>query len=159
MKITTTIKLDSIKDTTFILLDKKTKIRYLLTIIFSILLGIISLIINNNICLILSIILLALNISSLIFLVKAKEEVATKAFNKIYPLKEYILEANFKKDKIEFANNHFSKKITINYEDINKLKQTKNYIIMILNNKQHFLFNKQDIELEKLKERISRVEK
>lgn len=159
MKITTTIKLDSIKDTTFILLDKKTKIRYLLTIIFSILLGIISLIINNNICLILSIILLALNISSLIFLVKAKEEVATKAFNKIYPLKEYILEANFKKDKIEFANNHFSKKITINYEDINKLKQTKNYIIMILNNKQHFLFNKQDIDLEKLKERISRVKK
>ena len=119
----------------------------------------ISLIINNNICLILSIILLALNISSLIFLVKAKEEVATKAFNKIYPLKEYVLEANFKKDKIEFANNHFSKKITINYEDINKLKQTKNYIIMILNNKQHFLFNKQDIELEKLKERISRVKK
>ena len=159
MKITTTIKLDSIKDTTFILLDKKTKIRYLLTIIFSILLGIISLIINNNICLILSIILLALNISSLIFLVKAKEEVATKAFNKIYPLKEYVLEANFKKDKIEFANNHFSKKITINYEDINKLKQTKNYIIMILNNKQHFLFNKQDIDLEKLKERISRVKK
>lgn len=159
MKITTTIKLDSIKETTFILLDKKTKLRYLFTILFSILLGIISLIINNIICLILSIILLILNICSLIFLVKAKEEVATKAFNKIYPLKEYILDVNFKKDKIDFANNHFSKKITINYEDINKIKQTKNYIIMMLNNNQHFLFNKNDVDLENITKRINKVKK
>lgn len=157
MKITTTIKLDSIKDTTFILLDKKIKLRYLLLLIFSILLGVISLIIRNNICLILSLVVLLLNILSLIFLVKAKEEVATKAFNKIYPLKQYVLDVEFKKNKIDFINDHFSKKIIIEYNEIASLKQSKNYIIMLLTNKQHFLFNKNDVDFKTIEERINRV--
>lgn len=159
MKITTTIKEDSIKETTFILLDKKIKLRYLIILIFSILLFITSLIIRNDISLILSIVVILLNISSFIFLLKAKEDVARKAFYKIYPLKEYILDIEFKKDKIDFINNHFSKKVIIEYNEIASLKQSKNYIVMILDNKAHFLFNKKDVDYEKIEKRINRVKK
>lgn len=159
MKIKSTIKIDSVKETTSVLLDQKIKLRYMIQMVLFVLLLIFSLIIKNNTCFFLSIIASISNILSYLFLLKAKEDVATKIFKKIYPKNEYILDVHFKKDKIDFINNHFTKKIIIEYNEIKKIKETKNYIIMILTNKSHFLFSKNDVDINDIKKRIGKVKK
>jgi hypothetical protein len=157
MKINSVIKRDSIKETTFKLLDKKTKIKYLIFIILIILFIILSIIFSNTLATILSIILLITQILSFFFLVKAKEDVQLKVFDKTYPKGEYTLIINFKKEEIVFGNDHFSKLIKVNYEDIDKIEETKNYYILLLKKKSHFLIKKEDINIEELKGRIGEV--
>lgn len=157
MKINSVIKRDSIKETTFKLLDKKTKIKYFIFIILIILFIILSIIFSNTLATILSIILLITQILSLFFLVKAKEDVQLKVFDKTYPKGEYTLIINFKKEEIVFGNDHFSKLIKVNYEDIDKIEETKNYYILLLKKKSHFLIKKEDINIEELKGRIGEV--
>jgi hypothetical protein len=157
MKINSVIKRDSIKETTFKLLDKKTKIKYLIFIILIILFIILSIIFSNTLATILSIILLITEILSFFFLVKAKEDVQLKVFDKTYPKGEYTLIINFKKEEIVFGNDHFSKLIKVNYEDIDKIEETKNYYILLLKKKSHFLIKKEDINIEELKGRIGEV--
>ena len=157
MKINSVIKRDSIKETTFKLLDKKIKIKYLIFIILIILFIILSIIFSNTLATILSIILLITQILSFFFLVKAKEDVQLKVFDKTYPKGEYTLIINFKKEEIVFGNDHFSKLIKVNYEDIDKIEETKNYYILLLKKKSHFLIKKEDINIEELKGRIGEV--
>lgn len=157
MKINSVIKRDSIKETTFKLLDKKTKTKYFIFIILIILFIILSIIFSNTLATILSIILLITQILSLFFLVKAKEDVQLKVFDKTYPKGEYTLIINFKKEEIVFGNDHFSKLIKVNYEDIDKIEETKNYYILLLKKKSHFLIKKEDINIEELKGRIGEV--
>ena len=157
MKINSVIKRDSIKETTFKLLDKKKKIKYFIFIILIILFIILSIIFSNTLATILSIILLITQILSLFFLVKAKEDVQLKVFDKTYPKGEYTLIINFKKEEIVFGNDHFSKLIKVNYEDIDKIEETKNYYILLLKKKSHFLIKKEDINIEELKGRIGEV--
>jgi hypothetical protein len=157
MKINSVIKRDSIKETTFKLLDKKTKIKYLIFIILVVLFIILSIIFSNTLATILSIILLITQLLSFFFLVKAKEDVQLKVFDKTYPKGEYTLIINFKKEEIVFGNDHFSKLIKVNYEDIDKIEETKNYYILLLKKKSHFLIKKEDINIEELKGRIGEV--
>lgn len=157
MKIKSVINRDSVKETTFKLLENKTKIKYLIFIILIILLIILNIVFSNTLATILAIVLLITEILTFVFLVKAKEDVALKVFDKTYPKGEYTLIINFKKDEIVFGNDHFSKLIKVNYEDIDKIEETKNYYILLLKNKSHFLIKKEDINIEELKGRIGEV--
>ena len=158
MKIKTLITRESIKETTFKLLEQKTKTKHLVFTIIVILLIILNIIFSNTLATILSIILLVTEILTFIFLVKAKEDVALKVFDKTYPKGEYTLIVNLKQDEIVFGNDHFSKLIKVNYEDIDKIDETKNYYILLLKKKSHFLINKSDIDINEIKNRMGRVE-
>ena len=157
MKIKSVINRNSVKETTFKLLENKTKIKYLIFIILIILLIILNIVFSNTLATILAIVLLITEILTFVFLIKAKEDVALKAFDKTYPKGEYTLIINLKKDEIVFGNDHFSKLIKVNYEDIDKIEETKNYYILLLKKKSHFLIKKEDINIEELKGRIGEV--
>lgn len=158
MKIETKINRQSIKETTFKLLDKKLKIKHLIFIIILILVLILNIILSNTLAMILSIVVLITELLTIFFLVKAKEDVALKVFDKTYPTGEYTLIVNFKKNEIVFGNDHFSKLIKVFYEDIIDILETKTYYILLLKKKSHFLIKKDDIDINELKKRIGKVE-
>lgn len=157
MKITTKIYEESIKETIYKLIENKIKIRTLLIIFFFVIFLIINIITSNNISTVLIIIVIILQILSFIFLVKAKEDVALKAFNKTYPDGEYTLTMEVKKNEIAFTNDHFTNVISVKFDDLAQIKHSSNYYILILKNKTYFLINKKDINIEKFKKRIGKV--
>ena len=157
MKIHSTIKIDSVKETILPLLEKKYIIETLIMISIFIFFLIKSIIDKSIFGIVISIIIIILEIILFFMLLKAKAKIGTKSFLKTYPMMEYIIIVKLNKNEIAFANEYFPKEIKVKYKDIKKVKETKNYILIFLPDGQYFLINKKDLDINEIKNRIGKV--
>ena len=157
MKIYSTIKLDSVKETILPLLEKKYIIETCIMILIFTLLLIKTSLDKSILGIIICIVFIILEIILFFMLLKAKREIGTKSFLKTYPTTEYTIIVKITKKEISFANEYFPKEIKVKYTDIKKIKQTKNYILIFLPDGQYFLINKKDIDINEIKNRIGKV--
>ena len=157
MKINSTIKIDSVNETTLPLLEKKYIIETIVMISIFTCLLLYTLVINSVIWSIICIVFIILEIILFFMLLKAKRKIVTKSFLKTYPMKEYIIIVKLNKNNISFGNEYFPKEIKVNYKDIKKIKETKNYILIFLPDEKYFLINKKDLDINEIKNRIGKV--
>lgn len=157
MKINSTIKIDSVNETTLPLLEKKYIIETIVMITIFISLFIYTLINNYIFWTCICVVFIILEIVLFFMLLKAKRKLATKSFLKTYPMMEYIIIVKLNKNEIAFANEYFPKEIKVKYKDIKKVKETKNYILIFLPDGQYFLINKKDLDINEIKNRIGKV--
>lgn len=157
MKINSTIKIDSVNETTLPLLEKKYIVETIVMISIFTCLLLYTLVINSVIWSIICIVFIILEIILFFMLLKAKRKIATKSFLKTYPMKEYIIIVKLNKNNISFGNEYFPKEIKVNYKDIKKIKETKNYILIFLPDEKYFLINKKDLDINEIKNRIGKV--
>lgn len=157
MKIHSTIKIDSVKETILPLLEKKYIIETLIMISIFIFFLIKSIIDKSIFGIVISIISIILEIILFFMLLKAKAKIGTKSFLITYPTMEYIIIVKLNKNEMAFANEYFPKEIKIKYKDIKKVKETKNYILIFLPDGKYFLINKKDLDINEIKKRIGKV--
>ncbi len=122
MKIKSTIKLDSVKETILPLLEKKFIIEPLVVILIFIILLLPIPSKNHPIITIGCVIGIVVQFLSFHVLIKSKIKVGTKYFTKTYPNNEYLLTIKLNKKDMVFENEYFTKSVKINYTDIAKIK-------------------------------------